>query len=344
MTLAKYNAPVAPMKPSEKDTQLMVKQIKQSIDANLSIHQSRANLGGGNITTVCVKSDDSTQHIARIAEKKLDPFDPSRFRNRKVLQLQQDDPDPILIAPPKKLTAEEQKYWDVPPVISNWKNPSGHVIPIDKRLAADGRRNEQPQLSDRFAPFARALEATLSSINEQANQHALIQRQLRQKKEAEEQERAQEEIRRLREEQRAIKLEKSSEERGRDRALDSHRKERERLRRQMTDRRRDVSERVALGQALGAQTADEQFDSSVFSSGARGIAAADAEADEYAIYDEPLLKRPPERPQVALDARRFVSDTRAEGVAGAGAFRISFRRGATQEASKKEGLQLPEAE
>ena len=29
--------------------------------------------------------------------------------------------------------------WKIPPCISNWKNAKGYTIPLDKRLAADGR-------------------------------------------------------------------------------------------------------------------------------------------------------------------------------------------------------------
>ena len=34
---------------------------------------------------------------------------------------------------------KEQQEWKIPPCISNWKNPRGYTIPLDKRLAADGR-------------------------------------------------------------------------------------------------------------------------------------------------------------------------------------------------------------
>ncbi|PKX99695.1 hypothetical protein P168DRAFT_293965 [Aspergillus campestris IBT 28561] len=41
--------------------------------------------------------------------------------------------------PPRKLTAEDQEAWKIPPPVSNWKNPKGYTVPLDKRLAADGR-------------------------------------------------------------------------------------------------------------------------------------------------------------------------------------------------------------
>jgi hypothetical protein len=48
-------------------------------------------------------------------------------------------PVPVLHSPPRKVTAEEQANWVIPPCISNWKNAKGYTIPLDKRLAADGR-------------------------------------------------------------------------------------------------------------------------------------------------------------------------------------------------------------
>ena len=38
-----------------------------------------------------------------------------------------------------QVTVKEQQEWKIPPCISNWKNPRGYTIPLDKRLAADGR-------------------------------------------------------------------------------------------------------------------------------------------------------------------------------------------------------------
>lgn len=37
------------------------------------------------------------------------------------------------------MTVADQEAWKIPPSISNWKNAKGYCIPLDKRLAADGR-------------------------------------------------------------------------------------------------------------------------------------------------------------------------------------------------------------
>lgn len=52
-------------------------------------------------------------------------------------------PAPVMHSPPRKVTVEQQKAWSIPPCISNWKNAKGYTIPLDKRLAADGRGLQQ---------------------------------------------------------------------------------------------------------------------------------------------------------------------------------------------------------
>lgn len=38
-----------------------------------------------------------------------------------------------------KLTLQDQQDWKIPPCVSNWRNQKGYTIPLDKRVAADGR-------------------------------------------------------------------------------------------------------------------------------------------------------------------------------------------------------------
>ena len=68
-----------------------------------------------------------------------DPLEPPRFKHKKIPRGPPSPPPPVLRSPPRKATAQEQKEWMIPPCISNWKNNKGYTIPLDKRLAADGR-------------------------------------------------------------------------------------------------------------------------------------------------------------------------------------------------------------
>lgn len=52
---------------------------------------------------------------------------------------------------------KEQAEWKIPPSISNWKNAKGYTIPLDKRLAADGRGLQGVHINENFAKLASAL-------------------------------------------------------------------------------------------------------------------------------------------------------------------------------------------
>lgn len=42
-------------------------------------------------------------------------------------------------------------------MISNWKNTGGFTIPLDKRLAADGRGTQETSINNKFAMLSEAL-------------------------------------------------------------------------------------------------------------------------------------------------------------------------------------------
>jgi SNW domain-containing protein 1 len=79
------------------------------------------------------------QRIIKMTEVVEDPLEPPRFKHKKIPRGPPSPPPPVLRSPPRKATAAEQKEWMIPPCISNWKNNKGFTIPLDKRLAADGR-------------------------------------------------------------------------------------------------------------------------------------------------------------------------------------------------------------
>ncbi len=56
-----------------------------------------------------------------------------------------------------QVTAKEQSEWTIPPCVSNWKNAKGFVIPLDKRLAADGRGLQDVHINDNFAKLTEAM-------------------------------------------------------------------------------------------------------------------------------------------------------------------------------------------
>lgn len=330
---------VTPLIPTNEEIEMNVKQVKEAIETNVQFKQGKNFKKDDPIHTVKFHTDEQ-DYIVRVAEKKVDPFDPSRFRNRKLIEIQEKDPEPILTTPIQKLTPEEEKYWYVPPVISNWRNPAGNVIPMDKRVAADGRRTIKPEISDKFAVMNRALEATMQSINEAAHQRAIQQRQLLIKQQEEEKEQQREEVRKLREEKMRIAALKNKEERQRDRIIEEHNEERKRL----ANRKRDISSTVTPGFALVSQTEDA-FDHTLFGKNA-GIDQGFVDEETNSAYDQPLFRQPSEKPYIPFAESRKHGvvnlAAKADGKsAGASSFTISFKKGAAQTPIEKDGLYIP---
>lgn len=60
-------------------------------------------------------------------------------------------------SPPRKVSSKEQADWKIPPCISNYKNPKGFTVSLDKRLATDGRGLQQVHINENFSKLAEAL-------------------------------------------------------------------------------------------------------------------------------------------------------------------------------------------
>lgn len=99
----------------------------------------------------------SSTRIIKLVSAPIDPLEPSRFKHRKVPRAPGSPPAPVLQSPPRKVSVEEQKNWVIPPCISNWKNAKGYTIPLDKRLANDGRGLQDVSINDNFAKISEAL-------------------------------------------------------------------------------------------------------------------------------------------------------------------------------------------
>jgi len=84
-------------------------------------------------------SDQGKQRIIKMSTVAEDPLEPPRFKHKKIPRANDEAPPPVMQSPPRRATVQEQKDWQIPPCISNWKNNKGYTIPLDKRLAADGR-------------------------------------------------------------------------------------------------------------------------------------------------------------------------------------------------------------
>ncbi|CAE6476560.1 unnamed protein product [Rhizoctonia solani] len=124
------------------------------------------------------------QRIIKITEVVEDPMEPPRFKHKKVPRGPPSPPPPMLRSPPRKATAAEQKEWMIPPCISNWKNNKGFTIPLDKRLAADGRGLQDVHINDNFAKFSESLFIADRHAREEVRQRSLMQQKIVEKEKA----------------------------------------------------------------------------------------------------------------------------------------------------------------
>lgn len=255
--------------------------------------------------------------IMKIVERQRDPMEPPKFRIKKIPRGPPSPPPPVLRSPPRKLTAQDQEDWRIPPPVSNWKNPKGFTVPLDKRLAADGRGLQDVQINDKFAQFSEALFMADRHAREEVKQRALMQQRLAEK----EKQQKEDHLRMLAQQAREEKAggggrrrsqsgsydSRSDSEasydsddsavREREEARKERRREEERKLRQSRmgaerrvqvmarEQNRDISEKIALGLAKPTQSKEGMYDSRLFNQ----TSGFDSGFNEDNAYDKPLF-------------------------------------------------------
>ena len=141
--------------------------------------------------TPASKNEDgsaASTRIIRMSEAPVDPFEPPKYKFKKVPRGPGSPPPPVMHSPPRKVSAEEQKNWVIPSCVSNWKNAKGYTIPLEKRLAADGRGLQQVTINDNFAKLSEALFIADRHAREEVKLRAEMQTKLasKEKKDKEE--------------------------------------------------------------------------------------------------------------------------------------------------------------
>lgn len=242
------------------------------------------------------------QRIIRMVEAQKDPMSPPRFKtNKKIPRGPPSPPAPVLHSPTRKVTAREQQDWKIPPCISSWKNPKGYTIPLDKRLAADGRGLQDPTINDNFAKLSQALYIADRKAREAVEARAQIQQKLAQKQKESKEEQMRLLAQQAREVRAGIKVETTNTEeddevRKRDELRYERHKDRERKRRleksgksKLTrDKDRDITEQVALGMPSKAPVShDSLFDQRLFGQTKGLDSGLGTNDDSYNVYDKP---------------------------------------------------------
>lgn len=118
------------------------------------------------------------ERIIRMVEMPVDPLEPPKFKHKRVPKASGSPPVPVMHSPPRPVTVKDQQDWKIPPCISNWKNPKGYTIPLDKRLAADGRGLQEVQINDNFAKLSEALYVAEQKAREAVAMRSKVQKEL----------------------------------------------------------------------------------------------------------------------------------------------------------------------
>ncbi|KAF4511142.1 hypothetical protein G6O67_002965 [Ophiocordyceps sinensis] len=263
--------------------------------------------------------------IMKIVERQRDPMEPPKFKHKKIPRGPPSPPPPVMHSPPRKLTAEDQEMWRIPPPVSNWKNPKGFTVPLDKRLAADGRGLQDIAINDKHAQFAEAVKMAERHAREEVQQRAMMQQRLAEKEKAQKEDNLRSLAQKARDERagsgrgrRESRTSRDSRSRSRsgsysysesgsdgegsdirerEKARRERRKEEERKLRQnrmgaerriqvmAREQNRDISEKIALGLAKPTQAKETMYDSRLFNQSS----GFDSGFNEDNHFDKPLF-------------------------------------------------------
>ncbi|NXD05690.1 SNW1 protein, partial [Nothocercus nigrocapillus] len=243
------------------------------------------------------------QRVIRMVEMQKDPMEPPRFKiNKKIPRGPPSPPAPVMHSPSRKMTVKEQQEWKIPPCISNWKNAKGYTIPLDKRLAADGRGLQTVHINENFAKLAEALYIADRKAREAVEMRAQVERKMAQKEKEKHEEKLREMAQKARERRAGIKThveKEDGEARERDEIRHDRRKERQHdrnLSRAAPEKRsklqrnenRDISEVIALGIPNPRPSNEVQYDQRLFNM-SKGMDSgfAGGEDEIYNVYDQP---------------------------------------------------------
>lgn len=241
------------------------------------------------------EGQNKQERVIKLIEMPIDPLDPPKFKHKKVVRGPGSPPVPIVHSPPRKLTKQDFEDWNIPPCVSNWKNQRGLTIALDKRLAADGRGLQKPQINDKFAQFAESMYLAERNARIMVDQRAEINRLTAERERREKEEALAAMAAKARNARTKNFDDDDDEKRERDKIREERRKQAEREMRlenlkgkRKRDEDRDVSERIALGQAAPTLKGEQMFDQRLFNQ-SQGMSQGFGSEDGYNVFDKPLF-------------------------------------------------------
>uniref|UniRef100_A0A8C8M6V3 SNW domain-containing protein 1 n=1 Tax=Oncorhynchus tshawytscha TaxID=74940 RepID=A0A8C8M6V3_ONCTS len=172
---------------TEKTRDALMKQVSQKIAAAMPVRAADKQAPAQYIRYTPSQqgvafNSGAKQRVIRMVEMQKDPMEPPRFKiNKKIPRGPPSPPAPVMHSPSRKMTVKEQQEWKIPPCISNWKNAKGYTIPLDKRLAADGRGLQTVHINENFAKLAEALYIADRKAREAVEMRAQVEKKMAQK-------------------------------------------------------------------------------------------------------------------------------------------------------------------
>ena len=171
-------------KPTEEETQENIYNTKKALEKltnrriktyqsfktnNLSNESNKNNQLCYKYIDYKLDSNKSKSHLIKLVALPVDPLSNLKYKHHKVPLSSTDEKNfvPVLQEPAQKLSYEEQKKWKIPPCVNMSNNPKGLVIPLDIRLANDGRNLREYQANQNFAKFADILALTEKNVRKE---------------------------------------------------------------------------------------------------------------------------------------------------------------------------------
>lgn len=265
---------------------------------------------------------EGNQRIIKLCDTPRDPMEFVKFKHKRIPRDAGEEPLPVMQSPPRKVTAKDQQDWKVVPCISNWKNGRGYTIPLEMRLSADGRNLRDFTVNEKFSKFADVMYMTEKEARKEVEERSKLQEAIKVvdtlKKEEELREAAKEARQKkismvsnissvnttktddtaevmLGYKRKSANNELEAEIEERNALRNIRKKEIERERRQEftkhkknnKESERDISEKIALGQAQPTMK-ENMIDTRLYNQ-TTGLEAGFKDEEDYDLYDKPLF-------------------------------------------------------
>ncbi len=153
----------------EKLTNRRIKTYQSFKTNNLSNESNKNNQLCYKYIDYKLDSNKSKSHLIKLVALPVDPLSNLKYKHHKIPLSNTNEKNfvPVLQEPAQKLSYEEQKKWKIPPCVNMSNNPKGLVIPLDIRLANDGRNLREYQANQNFAKFADILALTEKNVRKE---------------------------------------------------------------------------------------------------------------------------------------------------------------------------------